>query len=89
MLIKASQVPFQFRHRLRLLSAHGSGGGFSQAACIDDLCSQKAGERKGKETGGKLVQTKKVSTAAFKHPFCSCLEASAQILHAITDCKVP
>ena len=42
---------------LRLLSAHWSEDGFSQAACIDGLDSQKAVREKG-ETEGRLVQKK-------------------------------
>lgn len=50
--IKAYERLFQFKRRLKLLSAHWSEGGFSQAACIDGLDSQKAGKRKGKEKAG-------------------------------------
>lgn len=47
--IKAIERQFQFKPRLKLLSVHWSEDGFSQAACIDGLDSQKAGKRKGKE----------------------------------------
>lgn len=47
--IKAHEWPFQFKPRLKLLLVHWSGDGFSQAACIDGLDSQKAGKRKRKE----------------------------------------
>ena len=52
--IKAHEWLFQFKPRLKLLLVHWSGDGFSQAACIDGLDSQKAGEKKERE--GKLVQ---------------------------------
>lgn len=57
--MKEYESPFQFKPRLRLLSVHWSEDGFSQAACIDGLDSQKAGKRKGKETKGRLVQKTK------------------------------
>lgn len=50
--LKVRRRRFQFRPRLKLLSAHWWEGGFSQAACTDGLDSQKAGERKGKERTG-------------------------------------
>lgn len=50
--IKAQERPFQSKLHLKLLSVHWSEGGFSQAAWIDDLDSQKAGERKEKEKAG-------------------------------------
>lgn len=47
--MKAHESPFQIKLHLRLLSVHWSEGGFSQAACIGGLDSQKAGkEKKGK-----------------------------------------
>ena len=49
----------QFKPRLKLLSVQWSEDGFSHAACIDGLDSQKAGKRKGKETEGRLVQQTK------------------------------
>lgn len=52
--IKAQERPFQSKPHLKLLSVHWSEGGFSQAAWIDDLDSQKAGEKRKKE--GRLVQ---------------------------------
>ncbi len=57
--MKAYEGPFRFKPRLKLLSVHWSEGGFSQAACIDGLDSQKAGKRKEKETEGRLVQKTK------------------------------
>lgn len=45
--------------RLGLLAVHWSEAGFSQAACIGGLDSQKAGKRKGKETERRLVQETK------------------------------
>lgn len=54
--LKAYVKPFQLTPRLRLLSVHWSEDGFSQAACIDGLDSQKARREKGKEKEGKLVK---------------------------------
>lgn len=54
--VKAFESPFQFTRRLKLPSAHWSGGGFSQAACTDGLDNQKAWKREKREREGRLVQ---------------------------------
>lgn len=56
-IVKVYECPFQFKPRLKLLSVHWSEDGFSQAACIDGLGSQKAGKRKGKETVRQVSTT--------------------------------
>ena len=50
--MKAQERPLQPKPRLKLLSVHWLEDGFSQAAWIDGLDSQIAGERKGKEKAG-------------------------------------